>query len=162
MPNSYVININVKGDSGKKARAPVSATSQGEPHESRDSSASFFASAKKILHLAPVGYAIKTAESIVVAEMNRVGLRTGNHLLQEKINFTYNLGKKAALTGIATVGALATGNIPLALFTASTSLISTALSFAQESRTLSLQKSVEDVGRAEADIRAGAKGGRTE
>ena len=156
--NSYTLNIYVK-ESGEAKSAPVSPTSAGETSE-KSRETGFLESAKKIMKVAHVGYALNVAKQLVVAEQNRVAIRTGHQLLQEKINYTYGQASKAIALGAATVGALASGNAPLAAVTLATGLISHAVNYSLQSENLRIQKTVEDIGIAEANIRAGAGANR--
>ena len=155
---TYTLNIYVNGDGGG-GKHTVSPTSAGESSP-ENKETGFFDSAKKILKLAPVGFAINTVKQVAVAEMNRVSLRTGHQLLQEKINFKYGIATRALTIGAATVGLAASGNLPMAAFTLASGLISTAMNYAIQNDNLRIQKTVEDVGIAQANIRAGAGGGR--
>ena len=146
------------GSSSSSHRSSVARTTSGEDVE-ETSVSRFVRGIEAIRKMAPVGYALKFANQAITAEINRVELRTGNALLQEKISYAYSTTGRVLTIGGAIIGGALTGN-PLAVAGGVMSAISWGVDIAQEQTNINLARRVENIGIGMANIRAGAGGNR--
>lgn len=146
------------GSSPSSHRSSVARTTSGE--EVEDTALTKLVKGyNAIRKMAPVGYALKFAKQFVSAEVNRVELRTGNALLQEKVSYVYSTAGRILTIGGAIMGGLATGNYLVAAG-GLVSAISWGVDIAQEQTNINLARRVENIGIGMANIRAGAGGNR--
>lgn len=114
---------------------------------------------KVIRNSAPVALALKYAHTAITTQINRVELRTGRAVYQERLNFAYNTALKGTAMVGATVAGLATGNYLLALGGA-VSFVDAAVNYSIARETINLERRVENIGIGMANVRAGAGGDR--
>ena len=110
---------------------------------------------KYITQLAPVGYAMKMASTVVSNEINRVELRTGNAVLQQKIEFAKSNVMRAGALALS----VASGN-PLLMVGAVVSTVDQIADIQRRQTSINLERQLESVGIGMANIRAGAYGSR--
>lgn len=104
--------------------------------------------AKKIIHRVATTY------------INQVGVRTGNTQLQERLSYSYSCLERSIGIGIAVVGGAMTGNV-LAVAAGVGAAVTWGVNIAVAQEQINLQRSVENIGIAQANIRAGAGGDRS-
>ena len=90
----------------------------------------------------------------VTTHINRVELRTGNALLQEKISFQYDMGKRVAASSAAIIAGLATGNY-IAAIGGAMSLVNIGVQQMIAQENINIARAVENVGLEQMRIRAG-------
>lgn len=159
---NYVITIKSESSIAKKPKT-VASNSEGERVDTPKEESgfdSFLKKANTIKKCAATGYALKYVDLAVTTKLNRVELRTGNSLLQEKISYQYNITKRLSLSAAAVVGGAITGN-PLAVVGGIVSLANIGIQRAIESKNIEIAQQVENIGISLANIRAGANGGRS-
>ena len=160
---NYVITIKSEGGgSSKNAKKKIASTSSGENIDKSESSggfADFVKKAKSLSHAAPVGYALKYADLAMTTHINRIELRTGSSTLQEKISYEYGMAKRIAASGIAIIGGIASGN-PVVAVAGAMSLVNIGVQQTIAQQNLNIAREVEGIGIQQANIRAGANGGR--
>ena len=115
---------------------------------------------KGIIQSAAFGYAKRAVLTVARAQTGTIQLRTGQVQYQERQQAV--LGYLEGGLNIAESAALgyATGNVYGAVIAAAVSTVTKVINFGIESNKLDLQRTVDDIGRAQANIRAGAGGGR--
>lgn len=154
----FVFESSGGGGSSDSRRSSVARTTSGEDVE-ESAVGKFIGGINAVKKMAPVGYALKFANQVISSEINRVELRTGNALLQEKISYAYGTTGRVLAIGGAIIGGLATGNYLVAAG-GLVSAISWGVDIAQEQTNINLSRRVENIGIGMANIRAGAGGNR--
>lgn len=145
------------GTGTKKRKKSVASTMSGESAEGKKADSP--SALEAISSLAPFGYALKFATKQINAEINRVELRTGNAILQEKISYTYSTAGRIIAIGAAVVGGLATGNY-LAAGAGLMSALSWGVDMQNQRINIDLSRRIQGIGIGMANIRAGAGGNR--
>lgn len=159
---TYVIRVISEGGEEKEAKsgeAGSRADAAGGKKKKTFREMDAMEKVKFVAKAAPVGYALKMADNVISNEINRVELRTGNAILQQKIEHT----KSVATRMVATVGMLAVGVAtmnPVLILGAATSVIDDVVSSYQRRETMNIERSLESVSIGMANIRAGANGSR--
>ncbi len=155
---NYVITIKGEGiENGfTSSSSHYAPPADGEVYDGFDK---FAKNMQKCLNAAPAAYALKYLDLAAVTRINRVELRTGNALLQEKISFQYDMSKRLALSGAAFLGGISTGNIALAISGAA-SIANVAIQYNIERKNIEIARTVESIGLEQAAIRAGVSGVR--
>ena len=160
MPD-YVITIKTDG-AGGEAPKKVASTQTGERVDNPDKKSgfqNFMEMANNVRSFAATRYALKYADLAATTWMSRVELRTGSSTLQGKMEYEYNLAKNLLATGAAFVVGLATQNY-VAAAAAVVSAVGIGVNYAISAENLRIAASVESIGIQQANIRAGANGGR--
>lgn len=123
-----------------------------------DDASGFPISGKK---LAAMGYvaAKRIGNRVATTYISRVGLRTGNATLQERMSYDLGVANRAIGIGTAIIGGAISGN-PLAVVAGIGSAVSWGIDIAVAQEQLNLQRAVENIGISQANIRAGAGGDR--
>ncbi len=106
------------------------------------------------------GLAVAAVNKGITTYISRVGLRTGNTALQERLSYAQSTAQRAIGIGAALIGGALTGN-PLAVVGAAVSAVSWGVDIGIQAENLRLEREVEGIGIRQANIRAGAGGGRT-
>lgn len=169
MPDvNYVITIKATGGSGgsgkKSGKSGSSKKKKEEAVATAPSGESFSLSdaikgANKFLNMAGTAYALKMADTVTSHNINTVSVKTGNTILQEKLNFNYSVAKSAASLLGGFILSAATGNaVGMALTVGS--LAMKGVQIAQNAHTLSLERELENESIRLANIRAGSGGDR--
>ena len=148
---SFIIEDKTGGGGGRQIKPPSAPTSDGvSKKESRQ--------IKTLAKSAPL-QALKFADMLITAEINRVELRTGLTTLQQQIKW-----KKQTATQFATLSAaagVAAGSAnPVAAIAVAIGLVSIGVNYKIAEKDLLIERSVADVGTGMANIRAGAGGDR--
>ena len=163
MPDvNYVITIKTDSTVDAKPKT-VASNSSGERVDNPKEEGGFdqfLKKAKSIKKMAITGYALKYADLAITTHINRVELRTGNSVLQEKISYNYGMTKRLVLASAAIVGGALTGN-PLAVVSGVVSIANIGIHQEIERKNLEIAQQVESIGISFANIRAGAGGGRS-
>lgn len=151
---NYVITIRGiggKSDSASSKPAHIAPTVEGDANGGLGG---FVKGAKALAKAAPFAYAIRYADLAVTTHINRVELRTGNALLQEKISFQYDMGKRVAASSAAIIAGLATGNY-IAAIGGAMSLVNIGVQQMIAQENINIARAVENVGLEQMRIRAG-------
>ncbi len=140
------------GSTKKSGSKAVAKTPKG------DDASGFNLDAKKIAKLSYVA-ARQIGNRVATTYINKVGLRTGNTTLQERMSYDLSVAKRALNIGTAVIMGAVTGN-PLAIAAGIGSAVSWGVDIAVAQDQLNLQRAVENIGISQANIRAGAGGDR--
>ncbi len=155
----YVITIrNETGEGGRSKPGGVSKTSSGD-----DVSGFYKKTIKSFLGIAGVATAKKAVDFIATTNINRVSIRTGESVLQEKLNYAYSWASRIGGIGLSLAGGFAAGGpagLAVAAVGSAASLIGTAIDLNVARENIALERTVESIGIAQANIRAGAGGDR--
>lgn len=155
---TYRFLFESSGAGDSEERRAVARTTTGEGVE-ETSAAKLVKAVSAIKKIAPVGYALKFANQQISAEINRVELRTGNAILQEKISYAYSTTGRLIALGAAVIGGIATGNY-LAAGAGIVSALSWGVDIQNQRTNIDLSRRVQSIGIGMANIRAGAGGNR--
>lgn len=109
--------------------------------------------------MAPIGYAMSFAKRGLNTYLNTVELRTGNARLQERNAYNFNTAATFASIGGALAFSAITGNV-LGMGAAAIAGISKIADIAESQYTINLKRNIEQTSIQQANIRAGAMGGR--
>lgn len=149
MPDvNYVITIKREGYSAVSSDNYIANPPSGEssfgtvnPNNATDNVTNSFSKFTKISAvIAPVKFALKMLDVQATTHINRIELRTGNALLQERISYQYSAAKTALL-----------GAIPWAI---------KQYGEVRTQENINIENAVQSIGLAQARIRAGAIGRR--
>jgi hypothetical protein len=166
---SYVITIRSEGAETAESPKGVAPTATGESvdggskNDTQKTSASFesfYKQAKKIAKCAPAAYATRYVDLAITTSINRVELRTGLSTLQGQQEYAYSLTKRMLASGAAIAGGIITGN-PLVALGGAMSMVNIGIQNVIAEENLNIQRQVEGIGIEQANIRAGASGGRS-
>ena len=159
---TYEIIVRQEGGSSGGSATPsnVRGNSGGIAQSGRSSDAGTFSLTNKQKKAVALAAITIPANRIATTFHNRVGVRTGNVTYQERINYAYSTAKKAVMIGSVIVGGAMTGNV-LAVAAGIGSAVSWGVDIAVAQDQLNLQRSVENIGISQANIRAGAGGDRS-
>lgn len=102
----------------------------------------------------------KIAHRVATSYINQVGVRTGNTQFQEKLSYSYSCLERVLGIGTAIIGGAIAGN-PLAVLAGVGVAASWGVNIAVAQQQINLQRAVDDIGIAQANIRAGAGGDRS-
>lgn len=151
----YIIHIKGGKLKTEKAKPEAAVTNKGDQiSPARDIT-------KTVMKAAAYGYAKKFLGTIASANVNTVSLRTGQIQLQERQQAILGYASSAFdIVESAVAGWATTGSPYGALAGAAASLAFKGIDYGIEKRELQLSASVENIGRTQANIRAGAGGGR--
>lgn len=155
---NYVITI--KSDVESSAPKKVASNNEGQPTEP-DHPRTFWDFLNKgnaPLKVAST-YALKYADLAITTHINRVELRTGSSTLQEKISYEYGMAKRLVGIGSTLVLGAFTGN-PIAIVGGTMALVNMGVQHSIAQQNLNIAREVEGIGIQQANIRAGANGGR--
>lgn len=156
MPDvNYVITI--KSEVGEESSSPSRIAPSSSGGGGSDESSSFASFGKKVSKLAPAAFALKMADLQITTHFNRVSLRTGNSLLQEKMQYKYEATKSLAMSAIT---GFAVGGVVGAAVGVFTNVVNRVVNNEIQEENLRIASSVESIGIDQAMIRAGAYGNR--
>ena len=139
-----------KGSGKSSPKSGVAKTPKGDDaggFNGKKTAALIYAAAKQI------------GTRVATTYINKVGLRTGNITLQEKMSYDFSVANRAINIGSAVIMGAATGD-PIAVLAGVGSAVSWAVDIAVAQDQLNLQRAVENIGISQANIRAGAGGDR--
>lgn len=114
---------------------------------------------KQIKRSAPFHFAYHVIDTLVTAEINRVELRTGLSTLQQQIQWKKQTGVRIGGSLLAIAGGIATQNY-IAAVGGVISLVNMGINYAVAEEDLNIKRQVERISIGQANIRAGALGGR--
>lgn len=140
----------------------------GEKNENKTSTPKSYgektadSAAKAVKSMVSYNTAKSFADNIISYELSQVNLRTGAAEYEQKLQFAQTAVNKFRDTAVSVGIGLATGNAPLAIFGAVTSLFGTLISYAQRANTLRTQENLENISIGMASRRAGVSGRRGE
>lgn len=156
---NYIITIKSDGDGSSHPSPHIAPSASGGSGSSMtsDSSTAFSSFGKTVARMAPVAFALKMADLQITTHINRVDIRTGNALLQEKMQYQYEATKSLAMSTIA--GFMAGGPVGAAVGLAA-NVLNRVISNEIQEETLRLNRAVDGIGIAQAMVRAGAYGNR--
>lgn len=161
---NYVITIRTTQTKRRKKKSVASnsgssAVGEGTDREIEEKEKGVIDTLHHINNMAAIGYAKQMANSFITHRINKVELRTGNALLQQKISYTYDTARLVSSSVSSIIFGAATGN-PLAAAAGVMSLVNRGIELAQAAEKLNLERQVENIGRNMANIRAGTYGSR--
>ena len=152
----YIIRIKGGKLKTEKKKPEAATTNKGESfgEKARDVT-------KTVMKAAAYGYAKKFIGTVVNAQANVVALRTGQIQAQERQQAILSyVSTGFDIVESAVAGWAVTGSPIGALAGAAASLAFKGLDYGVEVRNLRIAESVDNIGRTQANIRAGAGGGR--
>jgi hypothetical protein len=148
---SFIIEDKTGGGSGRQIKPPSAPTSDGmSKKESRQ--------IKTLAKSAPL-QALKFADMLITAEINRVELRTGLTTLQQQIKWKKQTATQIGTAAVAIGMGIATQNY-VAVVGGLISLVSMGIRYGIAEQDLLIERAVADVGIGMANIRAGTGGDR--
>lgn len=157
--NEYSIRILLPNGGVTSPVTNPSGTSSSDSSEKSywaQSAESAKAAAQKIVS---VGTAVSVADNLISYEISTVSLRTGATEYEQKLQFGYTKAKQIALPILLGIG---TAGVPGAIVGGLFSLAMQGISWAQNSQTLRLNRSIENISIGMANVRAGVSGSRGE
>lgn len=159
----YIITIRTEATSETQSSkaAPPSATTQNGSKITQSSSKSAGQNLTKgIIRSAAYGYAKKALGVAAEATVGTIQLRTGQKQYQERQQAIYSYVQSGIGIAESMAMGFAVGNLPGAVISGVASSLFKVVNIGIESRQLGLSKTVDDIGKEQAAIRAGAGGGR--
>lgn len=146
---------------GEKKKVVAGAKNENKTSEAKSYGEKTADSAAKAIK-GMVSYAsVKSfADNLVSYEISQVNLRTGAAEYEQKLEFAQTAVNRFRDTAVSVGIGLATGNAPLAILGAATSLFNTLIGYAQRANTIRTQQNLEDVSIGMASQRAGVSGRR--
>lgn len=161
--NVYEIRITLPQGTEKESAVAKSAANTSTGQDSREPSTT----AKDMIGMAKtvVAYtgAKRIAESYISYNINTVSLRTGATEYEQKLQFAYNEGSRAAGSIASIAMGAAVGGLPGATIAAvgvGLSYIMKAIGWAQNAEKIQMQKDLEDVSLQMQRARMGISGSR--
>ena len=152
---NYVITIKSDSDGGDADGGEKKRIARKSDGEGGGGFVDFVKNHKKqVIRFAATNFALKYADLAITTHINRVELRTGNALLQEKMNYNYNIAKNVALSGAAIAYGAFSGN-PLAVIGGVMSIANIGIQQAIAQENINISRAVESIGLEQARIRAG-------
>lgn len=156
---TYVISI--RNDTGtEKGTNDNAASGNGgvAPTTSGENASGVTLTKKQSIALGLVA-AKRIGNRVATTYISQVGVRTGNVTRQEQMNYTLGVVEKSVGIGLAIIGGAVAGS-PLAVAAGVGAAISWGVDIAVAQAQLNLERSVENIGISQANIRAGAGGDR--
>lgn len=141
---------------GGSAGKSVASSNSGE---SLSPFGQFVKDAKAVMAMAPVSYAMKYADLAVTTAINRVELRTGNSIQQQKIEYAYSTTKQLVSAAGSIIYGVASQNY-VAAVAGAMSLVGMGVKAGIEEYNLNIHHAIENVSIRMANVRAGAGGER--
>lgn len=102
----------------------------------------------------------KIANTVIPTAINRVDIRTGNTTLAQKLSYQYSVANRGVSIAASLVFGVATKHPVIGFIGSAVSAASWGADIALSKEELSLQRRLEDISIQQANIRAGAGGGR--
>lgn len=102
----------------------------------------------------------KIANTVIPTVINRVDIRTGNTTLAQKLSYQYSVANRGVSIAASLVFGVATKHPVIGFIGSAVSAASWGADIALSKEELSLQRRLEDISIQQANIRAGAGGGR--
>ena len=157
----FVITIKYSGEEGQgnqKKKAPSSAkTNDGDNVSTAEQ---IKKGTKAILRSAAFNYAKRGINTVVGTHVNTVQLRTGQTQYQERQQAVLGYVEQGIDLAESFALGFAMGKLPGALISTAATMTFKALNLAIEQNNIRISEQVDDIGRQQAYLRAGATGGR--
>lgn len=153
--NDYVITI--KNATQKKSKSPIAGSNNSSGKDTSSKQDSKITREQAAGYFAYKRFISPFVKQALSYEISTVSLKTGRAEYQQRLQFAYDVaGKVAGLGENIALGFLLSGGNPLgAVVGAAVSLVHTAVTYAQNSNTINLNKNLENVSIGLMDIRAG-------
>ena len=159
VPNTgYYKAVIVLDDGATKKKSPVSGSQKTDEEKYQQKWNNSLE--KGITGLVSYSAISSTADRLISYEISQVELRTGAREMEQRMQTTYNFGKKIVNSAVALGAGLVTGNFPLVAIGLATSVFNSVISIAQKQQKIDTQQSVENVSINMQNERAGLQGRR--
>jgi hypothetical protein len=163
-PVEYIITIRLDGEGGESRTDKKTPDTANKPNGDNPSGKNAKEKDKKkaiAKGISAYHYAKSAADIAISSQINTIELRTGRSQLQARMQTSYDIGKRIWNIGESiAIGAMLGGGVPGAVIGAVGSIASQGISLALEQYNLDLQKTVDDIGLKQMQIRAGTGGNR--
>ena len=162
--NEYHIYVHIDGAEDKKSAVAGTGSGSTGTNSVGSSNDGVDKVANKIKTMVSFSAIKSTADSLVNYEISQVALETGATQYEQRLSFTYNAVSQAVGAGAALIGGALMGG-PAGFVVAAIGVVSSGVqklvNYAQQTKTLQTQQTLENISIGMATVRAGVTGRRS-